>query len=114
LGYDAYTLWFLGFPEQALARSYESLTLAEELSHPLSLAFAHHFIARVHQHRREGRLAKEHADMTIPISVEHGFISRQRVGMIVQGWAMAEQGEGKEGVAQTRQMLTHSKSVSVG
>jgi hypothetical protein len=35
-------LWRLGYPEQALQRSHEALTLACELSHPFSLAFYQH------------------------------------------------------------------------
>src|SRR5262249_488197 len=34
--YAALTLWFLGYPAQALARAHEALTLAHELSHPFS------------------------------------------------------------------------------
>ena len=29
------TLWLLGYPDQALKRSHDALTLAQELSHPL-------------------------------------------------------------------------------
>ncbi|MBI3329628.1 MAG: hypothetical protein HYZ81_23350, partial [Nitrospinae bacterium] len=36
----ALTLWLLGYPEQGLQRSREALTLAQELSHPYSQAFA--------------------------------------------------------------------------
>ena len=43
LGWFAYPvqpmiLWSLGYPDQALKRSHEALTLAQELSHPFSLA----------------------------------------------------------------------------
>ncbi len=34
----SWTLWFLGYPDQALKRSHEALTLAQGLSHPYSLA----------------------------------------------------------------------------
>jgi tetratricopeptide (TPR) repeat protein len=36
----ALALEMLGYPDQALKRSYEALTLAQELAHPFSLAFA--------------------------------------------------------------------------
>jgi hypothetical protein len=39
------TLWLLGYPEQALQRSHEALTLAQELSHSYSLVFALNFAA---------------------------------------------------------------------
>ena len=38
--YAAWTLWLLGYPEQALARLHDALALAHELSHPFSLAYA--------------------------------------------------------------------------
>src|SRR5262249_50322195 len=36
----AVTLWFLGYPEQALAHVHNALALAHALSHPPSLGFA--------------------------------------------------------------------------
>ena len=37
---NSWTLWMLGYPDQALQRNQDALTLAQELSHPHSLAFA--------------------------------------------------------------------------
>ena len=41
----AWTLWYLGYPEQARQRSDEALTLAQELAHPYSLAYALYYAA---------------------------------------------------------------------
>ena len=43
MAYDACCLWVLGYPDQALKRSQETLTLALELNHPFTLveAFCH-------------------------------------------------------------------------
>src|SRR5262249_27262058 len=38
LSHAAQALWLLGYPDQALQRNHEALTLAQELSHPPSLA----------------------------------------------------------------------------
>ena len=38
LSHMVWTLWAQGYPDQALEKSYQALTLAQELSHPLSLA----------------------------------------------------------------------------
>ena len=38
LAYAAWTLWLLGYPDQALARANEALTLAQNLEHPYTLA----------------------------------------------------------------------------
>ena len=55
LSYAAWTLWMLGYPDQALQRSQEALTLAQELSHPFSLALGPLFAARLHQSPPGGR-----------------------------------------------------------
>ncbi|HJY84450.1 MAG TPA: adenylate/guanylate cyclase domain-containing protein, partial [Candidatus Binatia bacterium] len=39
LSYNAWTLWYLGYPDQALKRSHEAVALAAGLSHPFSLAY---------------------------------------------------------------------------
>ena len=36
----AWTLWYLGYPDQGLARSDEAVTLAQQSAHPFSLGFA--------------------------------------------------------------------------
>ena len=53
LAWLPHSLWHLGYPEQALQRSHAALTLAQELSHPYSLAFALDYTAMLHQFRRE-------------------------------------------------------------
>ena len=55
----AWTLWMLGYPDQALTRSWEALTLAQELSHAYSLGFALYFAAVLHKWRREVQLVQE-------------------------------------------------------
>ena len=54
LAYAAATLWLLGYPEQALVRACDGLTLAQALSHPFSLAFAHYWAGFVSQLHRDG------------------------------------------------------------
>ena len=53
LAFAANTLWCLGSPTQALQRNQEALALAQALAHPPSLAFAQHYTAYLHHHRRE-------------------------------------------------------------
>jgi hypothetical protein len=63
----------LGYPDQALQRSQEALTLARELAHPFSLAYALFFAAVLHQLRREWHLAQERADAGLALGTEQGF-----------------------------------------
>jgi predicted ATPase len=101
----ALTLWFLGYPEQALQRSHEALTLAQEASHPYSLAVALGFTTELHQCRRERQTAQERAEVMISLASEQGFAFFLAEGTILQGWTLAMQGQGEEGIVQMRQSL---------
>jgi predicted ATPase/DNA-binding winged helix-turn-helix (wHTH) protein len=99
----AMTLWFLGYPEQALVRLHNALALAHELSHPYSLAFARCWATYVYQFRRDVPAVYEQAEATLALSTEYGFPAYVAKGTILRGWALAMQGQGEEGLAQVRQ-----------
>ncbi|HKA52847.1 MAG TPA: tetratricopeptide repeat protein, partial [Candidatus Binatia bacterium] len=99
----AWILWLLGYQDQARKRMHKALSLAEELSHPLSLGMTLSWAAIFHQFRREGHLAHERAQAAMNLSTEHGFPTWLGFGTIVRGWVLAEQGQGEEGIAQIRQ-----------
>ena len=101
--YTAYALWQLGYPDQDLKKIHEAVTLAQELAHPFSLALALNWAAISHQLRREGYLAQERAEAAITLSTEHGFPFCVALGTVLRGWALAEQGQEEEGIAQMRQ-----------
>jgi class 3 adenylate cyclase/predicted ATPase len=105
LAYAAWALWHLGYPDQALQRSDEARTLAEELSHPLSVAIAQHFTATVYQFRREAPAAQAWATVATRLSREQGLPFWDGSGTILWGWALAAQGRVEEGIAQIRQGL---------
>jgi predicted ATPase len=99
------SLWALGYPEQALAMSRKGIALARQLAHPHSLAFALTFAAFLHQLCREEQVVQELAEAEIMLSHEQGFPLWSAVGTILQGWALATQGQGEAGIAQLRQGL---------
>ncbi len=103
LGYAAGTLWHLGYPDQALKRVNEALTLAQDLSHPNSLVYALDWATGVHWFLREGPAAQRWAEAEITLSTEQGFPYFVAEGTIWRGWALAEQGQGEEGITQIRQ-----------
>jgi predicted ATPase len=72
--YAAWTLWLLGYPDQAVARIDDTLTLAKELSHPFSLARGLHYAAVVAQFRREGQSAHERAESTMTLATEQELV----------------------------------------
>ncbi len=103
LSFLAWTLWQLGYPEQALHRSREALALAQELSHAYSLGLALQHASLLHQSRREAQRVQEIAEATLRLAREQGFVQWLAGGMIVRGWALAEQGSIEEGIEQLRQ-----------
>ena len=105
-GHDAWTLWYLGYPDQGLARSDEAVTLAQQVTDPFSLSFALCFVAALHQFRREGRATQECAAAAIRLATEQGFAFWVAYGALLHGWALAHQGQAQDGIAQLRQGLT--------
>jgi predicted ATPase len=101
--YGAWTLWLLGYPNQASQKSQEALTLIQELSHPFSLASALDFTALLHQFRREAGKAQELSETAMALCTEQKITVYLEMGRIIRGWALAGQGQGEEGVAQIQQ-----------
>jgi DNA-binding winged helix-turn-helix (wHTH) protein/predicted ATPase len=103
--FAAWSLWFLGRPDQAVEWSHDGLTLARRLSEPHSLAHALLFRAILHQLRREERLAEEHADAAIAVATEHGLVMYQAMATTARGWTQIGSGREEEAVEQIRQGL---------
>ena len=101
--FAAWSLWFLGRPDQSLELIQKALALARELSEPNGLAHALLFAAILHQLRREERMAQELAEATIAVSSEHGLAMYHAMGTITRGWALNEQGRREEAIEQMRQ-----------
>jgi predicted ATPase len=104
-GFLAQELWQLGYPDQALQRSQAARTLAQEVSHPVSLAAALVFAAIVHQGRREALAMHEHTAAAMTLATEQGFAQWVARSTVLHGWALAMQGQGEAGIATIRQGL---------
>ena len=102
----AEVLWFLGYPEQALKRSHQAVTLAQELAHPFSLAHALNLASRIHQHCRDGHAVQDRAEAVMALSTEQGFPFFLAVGTFLRRWALAERGQAEAGIAEMRDCLT--------
>ncbi|MFQ5849452.1 MAG: AAA family ATPase [Candidatus Binatia bacterium] len=101
--HSARALWLLGYPDQAIQRTRDALTLARELSHPYSFGNALSYAAWVHQHRGEGQAVQERAEAAITLGTEHGFPRWVAQGTSLRGWLVVEQGQWEEGILQMRQ-----------
>jgi predicted ATPase/DNA-binding winged helix-turn-helix (wHTH) protein len=105
LGYLAFTLWMLGYPDQALTRLQDMLIQAQELSYAFSWARALLRAAVLHRYRREVRAAQGRAEVFMTIVTEQGFEHYVGGAMLEQGWALAAQGQDEQGMAQMHQGL---------
>jgi len=106
LSHAARALWLLGYPDQGRARNDEAVTLAQQIRHPFSLGFALSAAAVFHQYCREVRFTQERAEAAIILATEQRFPLWMAYGSLLRGWALAHQGQAKEGIEQMHQGLT--------
>jgi class 3 adenylate cyclase/predicted ATPase len=90
LGDAAKALWYRGYPDRALERARQGLSLAQALSHPFSLADVLSHVTSVYLFRREGQNAQAQAEALRTLADEHGFAWWWGVGISLQGWALVE------------------------
>jgi len=105
LAFGGVTLWLLGYPEQAVARSREAVAVGAESGHPTTRALALYFASMVHQYRREPPAVLANAEATTAVGAEHGLSLWLANGRVMRGWTLAEQGQSAEGIALMRRGL---------
>jgi predicted ATPase len=114
LSYSALGLWYLGYSEQALVKSRNALELARDLNHLHSMGLALVWAAWLHQFRREPKQAKGHAEAALALSADQGFPLWMSMAAILRGWALAQEDQQSEGIAQMRQGLAHLRETGAG
>jgi predicted ATPase len=95
----AVNLWALGYPDQAVRRAADAVALARSLSHASSTVLALNWAAMVQQHRRDAALTLEHAEAAIALAEEE-LAPWLAWATMLRGWALSQQGQGDEGLAQ--------------
>jgi predicted ATPase len=103
--FAAVALWLLGYPDQAVQRSREAVALGEELGHPTTRALALYFATMLRRYCRQPPAVQESAEATAAIGTEHKLSLWIANGLVMQGWALAEQGACNRGIAMVRQGL---------
>jgi len=101
LGFLAWALWFLGYPDQALRRIEQGLVFSRELPRVYDRTFAVAFAAWFYQFCRQSQATQMHAETALALSNEYGFPFWSSVATILRGWALSEGGKSTEGIAQT-------------
>jgi hypothetical protein len=85
--------------------------LARELAHTMSIVFALIFAAMVHQHRRESQLTRQQAKAAIALAGEQDLAQWFAWGTALRGWALVEQSEREDGIAQLRESIASWRTV---
>jgi predicted ATPase len=79
------------------------VALAHKMAHPFTLAFALSFVTWLYHYRREGPATQAQAEAAMVLCREQGFAFFLAQQTILRGWALAEQGQVEEGMAQMHQ-----------
>jgi DNA-binding SARP family transcriptional activator/predicted ATPase len=111
--YLSWTLWFIGYPDQARAASAQTLALARRLGHPFSLAYALAFASILHCRLRQPTEALALAQETLSLANGHGFSLWQIGATLSRGWALAMQHQ-REGVDCVQQCIEATRAAMGG
>ncbi len=110
LSWSALAQWHLGFPDQSTVSIEDALDLAQELSHPHSVAYALFFATLLHHFRRDEQLVQKYADALITLSRDQSFPHYLAGGSYLRSWALAQQGQGEVEITRFRQSLENWKA----
>ncbi len=99
----AHSVWYLGYPDRALAWSEEGLALARQLSHPWSSAFGWCHAALLRIYRRDYAEALAAAEIGLAISRDNEFEMWTGYTSLLRGRALAEQGRHAEAIELIRE-----------
>jgi predicted ATPase len=100
--FGAWALALLGLPDRAVEMTRAAVALAQQLGHPFSQALSLFFAAAVHQSRGEAPAVRERAEAAIDLARAHGFSLLLAWATTLLGWAMAREGQVREGIATIR------------
>jgi len=90
---NAMVLWYLGYPDQALAWMERALSLTEDLGHPFSRIYILTWAAWLRQHRRELKEATYWNERTMDYAAEQKFPFWAAMGTVQRGWLTVEKGQ---------------------
>ena len=102
----AWTLWYLGYPDQASKASDEALRFAQGLASPVDLTWAFIRSAWLQHHCQEVSLVAEHAAAGVALATEHRLPFLAAVGGVLQGWTLCQQGQTEQSITQIRHGIT--------
>jgi predicted ATPase/class 3 adenylate cyclase len=102
---SAFMLWMVGYPDKAVARDEEAITLATQLQHPYTLAYVQFHCGVLRLWLRQPELVREHAVRVLDVERQHDFPLWRALGTCLGGIADAQLGRAEEGLARVNEGL---------
>jgi adenylate cyclase len=103
---SAITLLFMGYLDRAVERVNAALTLAAEIDHPFTIAFARFHSGLVHLWRRDYEVVLARTAALLEVAEEHGFHIWKAAGTILSGAAQVGLGLSEDGLARLNGGMT--------
>ena len=113
LSYLSWNLLVLGYPDQALSWSHQSLLWGRQLGHPHSLGYALTWAAILNLLRRGDQDALRLLEELTTLCSQHGFSHFLARANIMRGYVLSASGETEKGVALARQGFADMLSTGV-
>lgn len=109
-----HVLWYLGYPDQAMARAQEAVTLASSLSNHFGQAASLSYLTMLYQFRRDWVAVQTTAQAAAHFCVEYEFPYYLAWANMMQGWAMTEQNQLEQGTLRMEQALGELQVLGAG
>jgi predicted ATPase len=110
----AWALWLLGYPDQAVARREQAITLAEELSHPFSLAFALVEALVMHEWLEETQAVRQRAERLRGVCRDYGFPMWMATAVLFEAVALVDRRPMIDRITQMREGLASWRATGAG
>ena len=111
--FQAYVLWYLGYPDRALEAGHRAFALAQAISHPFNITFVQIAMNWVHSLRGEVKAAQEWIDSLITFSTQKEFPVWLAPGSFLRGWGLIQSGQQTQGLTLMNKGLEQIKSLGV-
>jgi predicted ATPase len=98
----SWALWHRGYPDQSARASDRALALSRELGHAHTLSQAFWFAGMAAVFARDVATVHACSNDCVALATERGFAQWAVYGWVLQGWADAQSGEARTGIALIR------------
>ena len=97
----SYMKWHLGYPDQASAMALESMKMADDIGHPVSLAYAYAIPgADLHYFMRDLQAIEAFGERALALCAEHGGFAQFATSTDLHlGWVMIQRGNVEAGLS---------------